>query len=204
MLRAVVVIGWIAVFAPGLALARDYVSSFGIGISVPETYLALTRRTLQENAAYFVQGDATGRSDGIPGPERRALYERVRNGELEIFYRTEGADSAFVDNVNITEKPADLPSEISELQQVCALVPLEFSRLFGRPMGLDDCEMRAVGVFPAIYLAFEGALQGTRTMQYHIQTAPGRTLIVTGTALDANVTRMLGEFEKMVASIRMR
>ena len=76
--------------------------------------------------------------------------------------------------------------------------------MFGRPIGLDDCELRAVVGRPSLYLAFDGALAGTKTVQYQVQRSAGETLILTATAKTSNVPRMLGEFEAMVASIRPR
>ena len=51
--------------------------------------------------------------------------------------------------------------------------------------------------------SFDGAMPGTKTLQYQIRKAPGQTLIMTATAAASNLTRMLGEFEKMVTSMRM-
>ncbi len=204
MLRLLVTIGLALALAPGSAFAGDYTSGFGIGISVPDVYLVLTRDEVRENAAFFVEDEASDRFDAIPASMRRELYERVHSGQLEIFYRTDDVDVSFVDNVNIMQQLAELPSGASELRQVCELLPAEFSRVFGRPIGMDGCEMRVVADRPALYLAFDGALPGTKTLQYQIRKAPGQTLIVTATATEANLSRMLGEFESMVASIRMR
>jgi hypothetical protein len=204
MLRLLVTIGFALALAPGGAFAGDYTSGFGIGISVPDVYLVLTRDEVRENAAFFVEDEASERFDAIPAPMRRELYDRVRTGQLEIFYRTEDVDLSFVDNVNIMKQRAELPSGAAELREVCELLPAEFSRVFGRPIGLDGCEMRVVADRPALYLAFDGALPGTKTLQYQIRKAPGETLIVTATARESNLPRMMGEFESMVASIRMR
>ena len=49
----------------------------------------------------------------------------------------------------------------------------------------------------------DGALRGTKTMQYQLEQSSDRTLVITATAIVPNLTRMLGEFEAMVASIRL-
>ena len=56
----------------------------------------------------------------------------------------------------------------------------------------------------ALYLAFDGALLGTKTLQYQIQRGDGMMLILTATSTENNMPRMLGEFEVMVSSIRVR
>jgi hypothetical protein len=187
----------------GPAWGRDYRSGFGVGISVPESYLVLSRDELERNADFFIEGDSQDSPEAVPLSLRRDLFESVRSGQLEILYRTDDVDPDFVDNVNIVQKRVDLPSDESELNRICQLLPVEFSRLFGRPIGMDGCEMRFVGARPALYLAFDGAMPGTKTLQYQIRKAPGQTLIMTATAAASNLTRMLGEFEKMVTSMRM-
>ena len=194
----------------GLALATsgaeagEHLSGFGFVISVPDVYLVLTRDEVQRNAAFFLEpGDAAG-LEKIPGTMRQEVYERVEAGELEIFYRTAGFGHSFVDNVNVMIQQAELPGGPRQLEVVCRLLPGEFSRLFGRPVGLDGCEMRSVAGLPALYLLFDGALPGTKTLQYQIQRRAGETLILTATAADTNISRMMGEFESMVSSIRAR
>ena len=196
-----VALAWLAT-AP--ALAGDYASGFGIGITVPDAYLVLTRDEVRDNADLFADDGEEGDLAAIPAAMRREVFERVRAGQLEIFYRTEGVSVSFVDNVNIMQQDADLPADAGQLAEICALLPVEFSRLFGRPIGMDGCEMRTVARRPALYLAFDGALPGTKTLQYQIAKAPGQTLVVTATAADENLSRMMGEFEGMVTSIRLR
>ena len=147
------------------------------------------------------KGDVYGR---IPSAMRGEVFARVQRGEIEIFYRTEGVDFDFVENVNVMVQRARIPTNQAQLDEICNVLPEEFSRMFGRPIGLDDCELRAVAGRPSLYLAFDGALAGTKTLQYQVQRSPSETLILTATSNAANVTRMLGEFESMVTSIRPR
>lgn len=193
----------LALFA-GAAGAGEYASGFGFGITVPDFYLVLTAEEVAKNAELFLD-DAEGESaGGIPSAMRREVFARVQAGEIEIFYRTEGVDLGFVDNVNVMVQRARIPSSQRQLDEVCRVLPGEFSRMFGRPIGLDSCELRAVAGRPSLYLAFDGALDGTKTLQYQVQRGGDETLILTATARTANVSRMLGEFEAMVSSIRPR
>ena len=185
------------------ATAGDYRSSFGFGISVPDSYLVLTRDEVRKHADLFLEAEGQSRFEAIPRSMREAVYERVTRGQLEIFYRTEDVDFAFVDNVNVMRQRAALPRDESQLREVCRLLPGEFSRMFGRPIGLDGCEMRSVAGRRALYLSFDGAMPGTKTLQYQIEQDRGDMLVLTATATNASVARMLGEFEGMVASIRV-
>lgn len=194
----------VLVACASVALAGDYASGFGFGITVPDAYLVLTADEVAENAELFLEeseGDAYGR---IPSAMRGEVFARVQRGEIEIFYRTEGVDFDFIDNVNVMVQRARIPTNQAQLDEICSVLPEEFSRMFGRPIGLDDCELRPVVGRSSLYLAFDGALAGTKTLQYQLQRSAGETLILTATAKISNVPRMLGELESMVASIRPR
>lgn len=182
--------------------AGDYRSGFGFGITVPDAYLVLTAEEVASNADVFLDEESGEAYGGIPSALRREVFQRVQSGEIEIFYRTEDVDFDFVDNVNVMVQNALIPTSESQLAEVCRILPGEFSRMFGRPVGLDDCELRAVAGRPSLYLAFDGALAGTKTLQYQIQLRLGETLILTATAKTVNTPRMQSEFEAMVASIR--
>ncbi len=184
------------------AAAGDYRSGFGFGITVPDVYLVLTAEEVARKADLFLSEDTGASYGGIPSGLRHEVFQRVQSGEIEIFYRTEGVDFDFVDNVNVMVQRALIPNSESQLDEVCRVLPGEFSRMFGRPISLDDCELRAVAGRRSLYLAFDGALVGTKTLQYQVQRGNGQTLILTATSKVAHVPRMLSEFEAMVASIR--
>jgi hypothetical protein len=185
------------------ARAGEYESDFGFGISVPEVWLVLTRSEVADNADVFL---GEGRSSGlgsVPPAVRRVVYDRVRAGKLEIFYRRESAPGSFIDNVNILSQPTNLPSTVEQIDGVCEVLPGEFSRVFGRPVAMDVCEIRERVGRRALYLQFDGAIQGTTTLQYQLQRGHRLTLVLTATAATENLPRLMGEFEEMVASIRL-
>jgi hypothetical protein len=191
------------VLLAGSAEAEDYRSGFGFGISVPDVWLVLTQGEVAKNADLFLE-DSETEFEAVPQKMRKVVYERVRSGQLEIFYRREGISGSFVDNVNIMLQPAELPASSEQLQGVCLILPGEFSRVFGRPIALDRCELREFVNRPALYLQFDGAIPGTTTLQYQLQRTVGETVVLTATAATANLPRMMGEFEEMVASIRLQ
>ena len=199
---------WIAgvVFWLGLAataVAGEYRSGFGFAISVPDVWLVLTRGEVAEHADIFLDVDDNTALAAIPVEMRRVVFERIQRGELEIFYRREEFAGAFIDNINIMQQGSPLPSSRARLDAVCRLLPEEFSRAFGRPIAMDRCEIRELLGSPALYLQFDGALLGTKTMQYQLEQGSDRTLVITATSVAPNLTRMLSEFEAMVASIRL-
>jgi hypothetical protein len=188
----------------GTATAEDYESGFGFGISVPNVWLVLTRSEVSNSADVFLGDGGVFGLGSVPLEMRRAVYDRVQAGELEIFYRREDTPGSFIDNVNVLMQSADLPSTPDQLENICQILPTEFSRVFGRPIAMDVCEMRERIGRRSLYLEFDGAVPGTTTLQYQIQHSQRATLILTATAVTENLPRMMDEFEEMIASIRLR
>ncbi len=192
------------------AWAGEYESGFGFGISVPDIWLVLTRNEVIESADHFRgesgESSADQGSDGlgsVPLPMRQAVYERVRSGEMEMFYRRPEKPGRFVDNVNVMKQFADLPNTQKQVVGICRALPTEFSRIFGRPIAVDVCEMRERIGRRALYLQFDGAVPGTTTLHYQLQHGLGETLVFTATTAIANLPRVMSEFEGMISSIRI-
>ncbi len=207
-------VGWRNVVGVGLfalalgaspAGAREYRSGFGFGISVPDVWLVLTRGEIERGSQHFlaVDGSPDDALERIPVAMRRTVFERVLAGELEIFYRRENASDAFVDNVNFLLQRTALPASQEQVAGVCRMLPGEFSRIFGRPIAMEACELRERARHPVFYLQFEGAVPGTTTMQYQLPRGRAETLVITATTARASLPRMLSELEGMVESIRI-
>jgi hypothetical protein len=154
------------------------------------------------NASRFLGEGRSSRFDAIPLPMRRVLYDRIHAGELEILYRSEGAPGSLVENVNVMIQTVRLPSTHEELVEICRMLPTEFSRAFGRPIGMDVCEMRDRTGRTVLYLQFDGPIPGTTALQYQLPRGADAALVLTATAVNENLPRMMSEFEEMVASIR--
>lgn len=190
------------VFSPASAAAGDYESSFGFDISVPDVWLVLTRSAVAENADALLSPAGPSALASIPTELRRNVFDRISAGELEVFYRQDGVEEHFIDNVNVMMQPATLPTDANQLATICSILPDEFSRVFGRPISMEACEIRDVVNNRALYLQFDGAIPGTTTLQYQLERGRNATLVLTATAPTSNVPRMMGEFEDMVSSIR--
>ncbi len=194
---------WVAL--PATARAGEFRSGFGFGISVPDVWLVLTRGEVERNSSLFVDVDGGGVDalERIPLAMRRTVFDRIRAGELEIFYRRESEAEGFVDNVNFLLQPTEPPLSRDQLVGVCRVLPVEFSRIFGRPIAMDACELRERVRRPVLYLQFEGAVPGTTTMQYQLPRAGAGTIVITATTASVSLPRMLSELEGMVESIRI-
>jgi hypothetical protein len=187
--------------------AGEYESGFGFGISVPDVWLVLTRNEISESAEQLLVKnsdlDAIAGLALVPRSMREAVNDRVQAGHLEMYYRRNDRPGAFVDNVNVMQQAADLPATPAQLVGICRALPIEFSRIFGRPIGMDVCEMRERIGRRALYLQFDGAIPGTTTLHYQLQQRLGRALVFTATTTLASLPFVTSEFEEMIASIRL-
>ncbi len=195
----------LGIVAAAPARTGEYESGFGFGISVPDSWLVLTRSEISNRAGQLFDADGKGAVglESVSLAMRRAVYDRVRAGELEMFYRRSEEPQGFVDNVNVMTQRADLPSSPAQLAGVCRALPIEFSRIFGRPIAMDVCEMRERVGRRALYLQFDGAIPGTTTLHYQLQHGLGRTLVFTATTALRNLPGVMSDFETMIASIRL-
>ena len=205
------ILAWVVAVAIAMpAWAGEYESGFGFGISVPDVWLVLTRSEIIEHAGDFLgasderlSGEKTDALGSVPPAMRRDVYNRVRSGEMEVFYRKAPEPGLFVDNVNIMKQSANLPNTPQQLSAICRALPTEFSRIFGRPTAVDVCEMRERIGRRALYLQFDGAVPGTTTLHYQLQHGLGKTLVFTATTTLADLPVVMGEFEGMISSIRL-
>ena len=185
------------------AWAGEYESGFGFGISVPDIWLVLTQGEVAKNAGILLDENGSFGMESVPLAMRRIVHDRVAAGELEIFYRRDSGFEDFVDNVNVLVQPSAVPATREQVAGICRILPGEFSRVFGRPIGVEACEIRERIGRRTLYLQFDGPIPGTTTMQYQIRRGRDLTLVITATSTVENFPRLLGEFEGMIASIRM-
>jgi hypothetical protein len=80
---------WLAL--PATARGGEFRSGFGFGISVPDVGLVLTCGEVEHNASLFVDGGGVDTLERIPPAMRRTVVDRIRAGELEVFYRRAAA-----------------------------------------------------------------------------------------------------------------
>lgn len=190
---------------PDTSAAEDYRSGFGFEISVPDVWLVLTRGEVSDHANLLLgdeDPEAPSALDAIPAAMRRVVFGRIQRGEIEIFYRNDLDPGSFLDNINVMRQSTKFPGNAAEVAAICKLLPSEFSRVFGRPITMDMCELRDMVGRAALYFQFDGAVEGTKSLQYHINRTARETIVITATIAAANLARSLSEFEAIVASIR--
>ena len=107
----------------GTATAEDYESGFGFGISVPNVWLVLTQSEVTNSADVFLGDGGVFGLGSVPLEMRRAVYDRVQAGELEIFYRREDTPGSFIDNVNILMQSAPDHLDLEAIKTQVEMIP---------------------------------------------------------------------------------
>lgn len=182
------------------AMAAEHTSVFGIKLDVPADWLVISAKEAKDNAD-LIEGNLKA-AGGDAARFSSEVMKAVRAGNLEMFIQQTTSDETFNDNVNLSKRFGRLPAAGEELQQLCAAAPAELGRVFGHPVAMVRCETAKVGDLPAILLEFDGALVGTRSIQYQFQLTPATVVAATLTSKVATLPQTKPLFEQMMASVR--
>lgn len=184
------------------ALGREYQSAYGFTVEASDDWLVLTPKELKDNPQLFDVEKLKGSS--IDPALLEQVVGMVRAGQVEIYLHQKTSDARFADNVNFLTQAARLPTAAAEVSATCQALPNELSQAFGRPVQMYQCAARRISKLPALLLEFDGMAEGTRSIQYQFQKSPSVVVIATATAkLDALET-IRAEFERMMASVRVK
>lgn len=182
-----------------VAQAVSVDSDFGYSMELPDGTLVMSAKELQQNPELFDIGlNALDTRKDIISMARGM----VETGQIELFFLP-GDAPEFADNINVLRQPMpDIP--VAEfLPLLCPNVAEQFSSMFNRSIQVYTCEERSVGGQPSIYLSFDGALEGTRNMQYFVRQSGGTSLIFTATAANASSANVGRLFDQAMQTVRL-
>ncbi len=200
-MRAAVVSAVVALAVASVAVAREYQSSFGFAVDVPDNWLVLTKQAIAENAALAAPPDV---KVGAINPDiLRDLRAKVESGLIEMFFDRTTSDATFADNINVLVKQGQAPTSSDRARRACEAYPGLLAKYAGRGLKVEGCESRNVGSLQAFYVEYEGVVAGTVTMQYQFSRPDNHLLLVTATCKRASLDEVRPEFEGIVRSIRL-
>lgn len=183
-----------------VAQAERYYSDFGFNIDVPAHWSIMSKKQL---------ADETG-SINLNHPDLKKwdqdllsqVMKMIESGQIEAYFNTRTSSSTFNDNINVLKQPGNtVPASSEELNQLCGILTNYLSQTFGREITSYQCEFAKVNGDKALYINFDGALAGTRSMQYQFYHS-GFTYVMTATCENSKVDEISKEFDTMVQSIR--
>ena len=185
-----------------IADAKEYNSSFGFNVDVPEHWLVLTPDEIKTNPDLF---DLENRDFGkIDKDILKQMKTKILNGRVEMYFNQDTSGIEFTDNVNVMKSVGRLPSKGIAVQSQCSNLGAQLSNYFGRQINLYQCKLTVVDNLPALYSEFDGAVEGTRSLQYQVQRSPSVLLIITATCKLKTLDIIRNEFTDIIRSINFK
>jgi hypothetical protein len=182
--------------------AKEYESFYGFSINVPEHWLVLTRSELKENSDLF---DSERADFGtIDKNLLKQAIAKIQNGNTELYINQNTSDLTFSDNINIMKQAGEIPEDNKELKKQCNELNTQLSEYFGRPIKLYQCEMTAINNMKVFFAEFDGAISGTRSIQYQFQKSPSILILITATCKNETSDIIRQEFKEMIDTIKFR
>jgi len=180
---------------------KEYKSSFGLTVDIPEHWLVLTKEELKENPDLFdFDKEIFGNVDKNL---LKNIGSQIKSGQVEYYFNQKTSDSSFADNINVGKKIGKIPENNTQLREECNLAPKQFSSYFGREIKIYQCKLVDINNLKSLFLEFDGVIEGTRNIQYSIQKSPSVQIIITATCKNSVLDIIRKEFNRIVLSIKM-
>ncbi len=175
------------------AHAGIYESPFGFSVDLPSHWTIVNREKLKSDPA--LEGRLKDSDRVLLDTNHRALQE----GTAEIYFDNLH-DSIFVQ----TGRGGMKPYKAAE-KQICDtdLLQKAFSRTFGRSVSVYACKVVRVSSYDAIYMDFDGAKPGSRSLQYQIWKSSNDTVILTLTTRNESLKKLRDEFTAIIYSFEV-
>ncbi len=198
MRKFVALAGVLAVLAVS-ASAKEYQSSFGFTVDIPDNWLALTKLAIEENPA--LTGAAGANVGSIDPKVLQDLKAKVEDGAFEMFFDRTTSDATFSDNINVRLGGGTIPATPDTVKAKCTAYTQALAKVAKRTLAVATCEGRTVGASKAFYVEYEGIVAGTVTMQYQLARPDGKLIFVTATCKRTSLDKFRPDFEAIVKSI---
>ena len=180
---------------------KEYQSSFGFTVDIPEHWLVLTRQELKENPDLLDFNQKRFRN--IDENLLKNVESKVKSGQIEFYFNQKTSDSSFSDNINVIKGVGKIAENNIQLREFCNSVPKQLSSYFGREIKVYQCKLVGINNLKSLFLEFNGPAKGTRSIQYHIQMSPNVQIIITATCKNSVLDTIRKEFNRIVLSIKM-
>lgn len=177
--------------------AEIFESKFGCKINLPSDWLPVTEEMLQKLPDLFSTHEAFKNADKTA---LQKIAAQLRQGKMEIFFR-KSAVSNGNDSISLTQRPGAIPYNVPTVGKLCAQLPEAMSKLYGRPVKIYGCSHRQTAGRAAVFIDYDGMIDGTRTLHYQIQWSPNVVLSLTASCANEDVEAMKWTLDNIVGSI---
>ncbi|WP_409438971.1 hypothetical protein [Psychromonas sp. GE-S-Ul-11] len=185
------------------AQAKQATSDLGYTMQIPDSWSPLTGPEIKANPDLF----NFDQIEGIPPALLEQVIPVIQSGNMALYFipnNTEDAVSSFTDNINVMKQVGSVPNNANELAEVCASAKSELSSLFQRDITLYECKQTEVIGRNALYAKFDGGLEGTVSMQYHISLSENVFLMFTATAKVDTYKNLENAFNQAINTVSIK
>ena len=188
--------------ASHFAYAKQYTSAYGFTIDVPAHWLVLTPAELKANPDLFNFDKVDfGKLDKNL---LKQVLAKIESGNIEIYFNQKTADTSFADNINILKQIGKVPVEPADVKIQCAELGGQLSQYFGHKVNVYQCKVITFNKQAFFMSEFDGAMAGTRSIQYQFNVSPSVAIIMTATSKDKTTDVIRTEFDAMIKSVKLK
>ncbi len=171
------------------ARAGAYESPLGFSIDLPSHWNVVNKQVLKKDPRKY----------GSLGESKKEIL----NGKAEIYENLSARHDKVNDAIFVhLDRGGMRPIKAME-KQICneTLLQKAFSRSLGRKVKVYACKVVRVSNYDAIYLDFDGAQPGSRSLQYQIWKPSNDTITLTLTTRSKSLEKVRDEFTALIFSL---
>jgi hypothetical protein len=186
------------------AYAGMYESQFGFSIDLPSHWNIVNMKSLKANPERYYSAH-NGRSKNIDESLSEKNKKEILEGKVEIYENLLTNFDNFTDNIYVQMDHGDVKPLKAMEKAICNVKMLKaaFSKSFGRNVNVYACKVVKVSSYDAIYMDFDGAYRGTRSLQFQIWKPSNDIIIMTLTTKNKTLKKLRDDFTAIVYSLNV-
>ncbi len=129
--------------------------------------------------------------------------KEILKGKVEIYENLSTNYDNFTDNIYVQMDHGEMKPLKAMEPAICnvSMLKAAFSRSFGRDVTIYACRVVKVSSYDAIYMDFDGAYRGTRSIQYQIWKPSNDIIIMTLTTKNKTLNKLRDDFTAIIYSL---
>ena len=184
--------------------AGTYESELGFRIDLPSHWEIINKKTLKNKP----EESSHAQDDKLKHIEESLLDKNKKEllaGKAEIYENVSAQYDNFNDNIYVQRGHGEVKPLKALEKQICnvQLLQAAFSRSFGRAVNVYSCKVVKVSSYDAIFLDFDGAPPGTRSLRYQIWKPSNDIIILTLTTKNKKLAILREEFTAIIYSFEV-